>query len=134
MFFQKATEQRRSFPDGSQQDDDPPRPVCARKNTAFLLLHKLVRGATCMFPNGSGPPVLFSMEKGVKGGQHDSNYPMGCNLGFRSRPMSTRSVSERSPMILRIGPGNFLTSVGSARIWSPRASLGFSKISITSIL
>jgi hypothetical protein len=42
-------------------------------------------------------------------------------------------VFERSPLIFLIGGGSFLTKVGMARIWSPRASLGFSKRSITSI-
>src|SRR4051812_45931488 len=35
-----------------------------------------------------------------------------------SRPTSTRWVSERSPIILRMGWGNFRTKVGMARIWS----------------
>ena len=34
------------------------------------------------------------------------------------RPTSIRSVSDRSPIILRIGSGSFRTSVGMATIWS----------------
>ena len=36
----------------------------------------------------------------------------------RSRPSSTRSVLERSPMNLRMGSGCSLTSVGKATTWS----------------
>src|SRR5687767_6830167 len=48
--------------------------------------------------------------------------------------MSTRSVLERSPIILRTGEGSFRTRVGIARIWSPRDSFGFSNRSTTCIL
>src|SRR5688572_11833548 len=54
--------------------------------------------------------------------------------GRKSRPTSTRSVLERSPMIFLIGVGSLRTSVGSARIWSPLPSAGFSTRSITSML
>src|SRR5690242_17472550 len=54
--------------------------------------------------------------------------------GRRSRPTSTRSVLERSPMIFLIGVGSLRTRVGSARIWSPRPSAGFSTRSMTSML
>src|SRR6185436_13931783 len=52
----------------------------------------------------------------------------------RSSPTSTRSVLERSPMIFLMGVGSRRTSVGSARIWSPRPSAGLSTRSITSML
>ncbi len=51
----------------------------------------------------------------------------------RSSPTRTRSVFERSPMIFLIGSGSRRTSVGTARIWSPRASCGFSRRSMISI-
>src|SRR6185295_7011352 len=54
--------------------------------------------------------------------------------GRRSSPTSTRSVLERSPMIFLMGVGSRRTSVGSARIWSPRPSAGFSTRSTTSML
>src|SRR4051794_29799285 len=53
--------------------------------------------------------------------------------GRRSRPTSTRSAFDRSPMIRLIGCGNRLTSVGTATIWSPRASWGCFSRSMTSI-
>ena len=37
-------------------------------------------------------------------------------VGLTSRPTSTRSSFDRSPMIFLIGSGNFRTSVGTARI------------------
>ena len=45
---------------------------------------------------------------------------------------STRSVFDRSPMILRSGGGNFRTSVGTAMISSLRAWAGFSLRSMSS--
>src|SRR6185436_20434532 len=54
-------------------------------------------------------------------------------LTRRSSPTRTRSVFERSPMIFLIGSGSRRTSVGTARIWSPRASCGFCRRSIISI-
>src|SRR6185295_13786483 len=54
--------------------------------------------------------------------------------GRRSSPTSTRSVFERSPIIFLIGVGRCRTRVGSARIWSPRPSCGFSTRSMTSML
>src|SRR5579864_1929658 len=48
-----------------------------------------------------------------------------------SSPTKTRSVSDRSPMILRMGWGRLRTSVGMARIWSPCASCGVFTRSIT---
>src|ERR1019366_6960688 len=55
-------------------------------------------------------------------------------LGRMSRPTKARSVLERSPMIFLTGSGRRRTRVGIARIWSPRASLGFSSRSIASML
>src|SRR5688572_23194155 len=54
--------------------------------------------------------------------------------GRRSRPTSTRSVFDRSPMIFLMGVGSRRTNVGNARIWSPRPSAGLSIRSITSML
>src|SRR5690349_10132659 len=51
--------------------------------------------------------------------------------GLRSRPTSTLSVLERSPMIFFTGVGRRRTSVGTAMIWSPLASLGRSSKSMT---
>ncbi len=45
----------------------------------------------------------------------------------------TRSVSDKSPMILRIGTGRLRTRVGIARIWWSLANAGFLTRSITSI-
>jgi hypothetical protein len=53
--------------------------------------------------------------------------------GRRRRPISTRSVSDRSPMILRSGAGRRRTSVGMARMSSLRARPGCSMRSMTSI-
>src|SRR4030043_1403277 len=50
-----------------------------------------------------------------------------------SSPTSTRSVLARSPIIFFSGSGSFLTSVGMAIIWSPLASCGFFRRSITSM-
>ena len=47
-----------------------------------------------------------------------------CVDGRMSRPTSTRSLFNKSPMIFLIGSGRRRTSVGTARIWSPRASTG----------
>ena len=52
----------------------------------------------------------------------------------RFNPTSTRAVFERSPMMLLTGSGNFRTNVGTARIWSSRASCGRFRRSITSSL
>ena len=43
-------------------------------------------------------------------------------LACRSSPKRTRSASDRSPMIRRIGGGNSLTTVGVAKIFSSSAS------------
>ena len=43
-------------------------------------------------------------------------------FGRMSRPTSTFSVFERSPMIRLSGDGSRRTSVGIAKIWSPAAS------------
>src|SRR5208283_2641335 len=52
-------------------------------------------------------------------------------LGRMSRPTKARSVLDRSPIIFLTGTGRRRTRVGIARIWSPRASWGFSRRSIT---
>src|SRR6202041_1546931 len=44
--------------------------------------------------------------------------------GRSCSPTKDRSVSRRSPTILRNGAGNFLTSVGMATISSPAANWG----------
>src|SRR5262249_49385358 len=49
----------------------------------------------------------------------------------RFRPTTTRSRSDKSPMIFRIGTGSLRTKVGIAKIWSPCASCGFFTRSIT---
>src|SRR5690242_9709784 len=54
--------------------------------------------------------------------------------GRKSKPTSTRLVSDKSPIILRTGTGSLRTSVGMARIWSPLESWGRSAKSITSII
>src|SRR4029450_371208 len=61
------------------------------------------------------------------------NYLFAADAGGRSRTTKTRSVFDRSPMIFFIGWGRFLTQVGMAMIWSPRANWGFSSRSINSM-
>src|ERR1700723_155413 len=55
-----------------------------------------------------------------------------CNEPSESRPTSTRSVFDRSPIIFRIGTGKLRTSVGIARISSSCARCGCFTRSITS--
>src|SRR5579859_944248 len=54
------------------------------------------------------------------------------SISRKFSPTSTRSTSDKSPIIFLIGAGNFRTSVGIARIWSFRASCGVFTKSITS--
>src|SRR5215475_15013014 len=51
-----------------------------------------------------------------------------------SRPIRTRSVLDRSPMMRLIGSGSFRMRVGMATIWSRCARLGFCMRSTMSML
>ena len=53
-------------------------------------------------------------------------------FSFRSRPISTLSLSTMLPISWRSDCGSFLMRVGTATIWSPLAKAGCWRMSTTS--
>ena len=80
------------------------------------------RATTAAPPNSRTAAACRRSCASVRGGRWRARSCLSAS-GSTSRPTSTRSSFDRSPMILRIGSGNLRTSVGTARIWSPAASL-----------
>jgi len=79
-------------------------------------------------------PLRPSTGTSIPGISFSISYSTLPDGGSNCNPTKARSVSRRSPTILRSGCGNFRTRVGMARIWSPAASCGCLTRSTTSIL
>ena len=104
----------------------------ANVRRGWLALGTAILGTVAVGAALRGRPGRGKIHRAVGPGRvATQGRPYG--LGFRLKPTSTLSLSERSPMILRMGAGRRRTSVGMARIWSVRASFGFWTRSITSI-
>src|SRR5581483_10951266 len=100
-----------------RQSDDPLSGCAVEDQRVDLPRANGLEGGEGVLQLGS-ERVEFSVTSGPwERGRHDDG-----STATISSPTSTRSVSERSPMILRMGGGSFRTRVGSATMSSVRAN------------